>query len=283
MRPETDAVRELARDIHRCHMLSLALGDPLHPCRKVVGWQGLDLDSERYVPESWAGHLALAPILFISSNPSAGPQNAPFDARWERGSRSTDDELFEAADSAFDPGPWPGIIDGIYNRDQGGQRIGRWVSYWAWARRRASELLDRQPVPGTDYALTELVHCGSRDEHGVDDALAMCTQLYLSRVLSLAAAKVFVLTGKKARSAGEAMLGIHLDDRLWGPGELLGRRRCVIALPHSNERGSLKSIDANLGPERSDVVRAFLKRSDDTSALLSESASQRTTPEVSGT
>lgn len=105
MRPETDAVRELARDIHRCRMLSLALGDPLHPCRKVASWQGLDLDSERYVPESWAGHLALAPILFISSNPSAGPQNAPFDARWERGSRSTDDELFEAADSAFDPGP----------------------------------------------------------------------------------------------------------------------------------------------------------------------------------
>ena len=282
MRPETDAVRELARDIHRCHMLSLALADPLHPCRKVVGWQGLDLDSERYVPESWAGHLAMAPILFISSNPSAGPQNAAFEAWRQRGSGSADDELFEAADGAFDPGPWPGLIDGIYNRDQDGQRIGRWVSYWAWARKRASELLDRQPAPGRDYALTELVHCGSRDEHGVDNVLATCTRLCLSRVLSLAAAKVFVLTGKKAQSTGEAMPGIHLDHRLWGPGELLGRERCVIALPHSNERGSLKGIDANLGPERADVVRAFLKRSDDTPASLSESASQGTPPEVSG-
>ncbi len=100
-----NAIRLLASDIHRCEMLTAALDNPWHPCRSVVIWQGLDRHVERYVPEPWVGHLGSAPILFISSNPSAGPSGAPFDSRWQRGSRSTNQELFAAANGAFDLGP----------------------------------------------------------------------------------------------------------------------------------------------------------------------------------
>lgn len=95
-------------------------------------------------------------VLFVSSNPSANDRDAPFDPRWQWGSWSSDEDLFAACDGAFDPGPWPGIIGGVYNRDTDGCRIGHAVRYWSWTRKVARELLGREPQPGWDYALTEV-------------------------------------------------------------------------------------------------------------------------------
>jgi hypothetical protein len=52
-------------------------------------------------------------------------------------------------------------------------------------------------VPGQDYALTEVVHCGSGVERGVDEALETCSSRYLKRVISLSPAKLLVLVGTK--------------------------------------------------------------------------------------
>jgi hypothetical protein len=61
----------------------------------------------------------------------------------------------------------------------------------------ATDLLGRAPVPGQDYALTEVVHCGSGVERGVDEALETCSSRYLKRVISLSPAKLLVLVGTK--------------------------------------------------------------------------------------
>lgn len=146
---------------------------------------------------------------------------------------------------------------------QDGRRIGGWVRFWAWNRRIARELLEREPAPGRDYALTEVVHCGSRNEHGVGAALKECTNRYLQRAVEVSAAKVIVLTGSTALHAFQDKIDIHLDDGLlWGPGDLAGRRRCVIWLPHPNARGPRKGLVDNLGPERADVARSLLQSTD---------------------
>jgi hypothetical protein len=137
----------LAVDIFRCEVVADTLGGKRTSCQQVVAWQGLRPGVPRYVPEPWAGHLGSAPILFVSSNPSAGEAGEPFDPGRQLGSDSSDDELFTGAEGAFDPGPWPGITEAVYNRDRTGRRIGRWVSFWAWTRRIAAELLEREPVP----------------------------------------------------------------------------------------------------------------------------------------
>jgi len=224
--------------------------------------KGLQPDVPRYVPEPWAGHLGSAPILFVSSNPSAGGQREPFDPNRQWGSDRSDEELFMGAEGAFDPGPWPGITDGIYNRDQTGRPVGDRVKFWAWTRRIAGELLEREPVPGWDYALTEVVHCGSRQEHGVSAAVQACASRYLRRVLHASAASVIVLTGKTALGAFQAEMGVHLNDRLWGPGDLAGMTRCVIRLPHPGAHGPKKGLADNLGPHHANMVRSQLRGGD---------------------
>lgn len=71
-------------------------------------------------------------------------------------------------------------------------------------------------MPGRDYALTEVVHCGGRGEHGVSDAVPVCTSRYLLRVLHASAASVIVLTGASALRAFQAGTSVQVTDGLWG-------------------------------------------------------------------
>jgi hypothetical protein len=153
---EHGAVRDLARDIMRCGELESVLAGRDSSCREVVSWQGLDRAGRWYVPEPWAGHLGTAAILFVSSNPSAGEPGERFDRSRHMSRRDSDEDLFAAADGAFDDRRFPGIAAGRYNRDRAGRRAG--PKFWRWTQGIARELLGREPEPGADYALTEVVH-----------------------------------------------------------------------------------------------------------------------------
>ncbi|MCF3607522.1 hypothetical protein L2E81_13290 [Planktothrix agardhii 1033] len=59
--------------------------------------------------------------------------------------------------------------DGTYSRV---------TQFWAAVRKRAIELLQRDVIPGFDYALTEIVHCKSHHEIGVEQAQEQCVQAY---------------------------------------------------------------------------------------------------------
>src|SRR6266851_354016 len=111
-----NSVRRLATEIQRCPIVEAVLDGEDGPCCQVVGYQSKNRDNRWYVPEPWTGHIASARILFISSNPSAGEREEPFDPDRHMSRNDTDDDLFAAADGAFDVGPWPGIVDGIFNR-----------------------------------------------------------------------------------------------------------------------------------------------------------------------
>ena len=131
----------------------------------------------------------------------------------------TDENLFAAADGAFDSGPYPGIVDGIYNRNRRGERVD-YVHFWASTRARATELLWPDPLPGWDYALTEVAHCGSQKEHGVPEAAATtCSGRYLRRVVSASSARVIVLLGDTTLHDFETEFGdgLNFDNRLSGP------------------------------------------------------------------
>ena len=110
-------MQDLLLQISRCPNVARCLGKPdrSHPCSAIVNHQqALGID-EPYVPVPWIGHIETAPILFLSSNPSAtGVEFAP-KASW------SDDEIIDFHANGFDEDrerPW--IKGGVRNLQKDG-------------------------------------------------------------------------------------------------------------------------------------------------------------------
>ena len=227
-----ETARRLALDILHCELLGAARSDIAHPCAKAAGWYQASSDGRRYPPDPWMGHLAGARILFVGSNPAAGEQGALPGPDEAITSGARDDVLLAYYDGAFDAGQVPGVVDGTVYVDETGNRQSS--RYSVWAKRIAGELLGNEELlrPGVDYAMTEVVHCASKDQFGTWDAAQTCAERYLSRLLEVSCAGVVVVAGAVAQWAFTEMLGVALGEGMWGPGLLAGRERVVLILPH---------------------------------------------------
>ena len=201
-------MHELLLEIARCPVLAGVLDDradvPRHPCAPVAltQWDGLSPEDRRkrwrrvhQVPEPWVGHLREAPLLFVSSNPSRSgdisenPDDPAPGLTWN----DSDETLVERYEEAFDKF----IVDGI--RHSTGTKP---VHHWKEVRGRARELMGgRNPKPGLDYVLTEVVHCKSWSEEGVEEALETCSKLYLKRTILASGARVVIFLGRYAERA----------------------------------------------------------------------------------
>jgi uracil-DNA glycosylase len=185
------------RSIARCPNVNTCLNaqKSFHPCGAIVLSQS-DRCEGNYelfqVPEPWVGQIDVAPILFVSSNPSIGEDD-------HSSGNSPGDRVWESHHLAFGGGSRPYIIDGVWTTNAEGAKLKR-VPYWSWVRNRAQELIpDRAVVPGIDYALTEIVHCKSTDEVGVPEAAQTCAELHFDKLMSVSAAKVVVVVGRIAK------------------------------------------------------------------------------------
>jgi len=249
-----ESVRKLLLDIVRCPVTDeIRSGtSKISPCQKIVQ---LQTDMSFQLPEPWSGQIDSAPILFISSNPSIDQQEMYPDDSWNS------DRTIDFFHNRFTSrASW--VKDGLYALRRNGTRT-PWVRFWAAARARASEILEKERneiVPGIDFALTEVVHCKSRKEEGVKEAQEFCSQRYLRSVLAISAAKIFVVYGKVARDAVRRQFGssisdlsIHLSSLSIG-----GHSRIVAFLPAPNARGGEKSLRANIGDAGLSVIRRRL-------------------------
>jgi hypothetical protein len=103
---------------------------PTHPCQRVVGVQaGVPLE-EHHLPEPWSGHLASAPILFVSSNPSINTSEDYPQWGW------TDAGIVDFFDNRFGGGRKAWVTDGARSLRADGTRSGS-VALWAGVRNRA--------------------------------------------------------------------------------------------------------------------------------------------------
>lgn len=205
-----DEVTKLALEISSCSEVSSALTDGSHPCHKVVDWQSKQWDpqvlqitnSRMHRPEAWTGNLKSAQIVFLASNPSFNP-----DERFPNWSRSwSEDQIIDFATRRFiQEGERDyGAIDNGPNRDrtylESTELSDKSVAYWREIRARVAELLGKQTSEVSahgDFVMTELVHCKSFDEIGVDESLAKCSSHYLSGIFDLSPASLIIVMGKK--------------------------------------------------------------------------------------
>ncbi|MDB6160426.1 MAG: hypothetical protein JWO04_4132 [Gammaproteobacteria bacterium] len=115
------------------------------------------------------------------------------------------------------------------------------VRFWAAIRARAAELYRvkaKTLSPGQDFAITELVHCKSRNELGVQGAISECLKMHWEPTMRLAAARVIVVLGDVARRALALDGTATVQCRDW-----FGRPRLTAWLPHPNARKKRKFGD----------------------------------------
>ena len=235
---------ELLLAITRCPEIERARGDAGHPCAGIVGLQPPD---QFQAPEPWRGHIDAAPILFVSSNPGIRGREPFPPAGW------TDQGIIDYYQRCFD--------DDYTGPDRIDHRAYNSVAFWRGVRARAAEIIGRQAVPGTDFALTELVHCKSTGEQGVRRAHLTCAEQWLDRVLQASGADIIVLLGQQARDHCAARWGLDKAQPVHFGVATPGRERAVVILPHPNARGRRKVKDC-VGAEELVRLRALLARRD---------------------
>ncbi len=248
-----DRVVSVFNTISRCANVTACYNGRGDNCRAIIQYQIKEHAAATYadfrVPEPWVGQIDRARILFVSSNPSIG--------RDDHACGSTSDEaIWDSHHYAFGGEGHPAsILDGVYTVDGNGQRT-KAVRYWSWARRRAMELIPTA-VPGTDYAMTEVVHCKSTGEIGVAEVSATCVERHFSAVMSVAAAPVIIAVGAFAQ---RQIFGAPAPER---PVEmdLGGRRRLVVGLTHPSGFGNGKTLAKRYAEEHLAQLRAWAQRS----------------------
>jgi len=178
-----------------------------HPCSNIVSTQNNLLDVF-HLPEPWNGEIESAPILFISSNPSININEVYPTTSWP------DNEIIDFFSNRFG-GNWvdiqnyryyPKLKDGTYSKGN---------VFWGKVRNHSEKLLQRNVIAGIDFALTEVVHCKSVKEIGVQEAITECIK-YLPQILNMSGANIIIILGKKAELMVKDYLGISgSEDRFF--------------------------------------------------------------------
>lgn len=244
--------QQLLLEIAHCPHVEWIRSNPAgkHPCANLVRSQNKQRHFQ--LPEPWSGDIESAPILFLGANPSIAhctcTDDQPCAGEKFPTSATADDTIIDFFSRRFGA-PWAQITpSGPVKtlRHDGKHRTGG-GTFWGWARNRAKQILGRDPVIGTDFALTEVVHCKSRGvAAGVTpDCVATCTALYLNRVLAIAGARVVVCVGKQAHTSIQKLYPgtVPVDGGTTaGPVSIAGRCRCFAFLTAPAASGSHKTL-----------------------------------------
>jgi hypothetical protein len=211
---KTNEIENLATEIINCSEVGVALHQTSHPCHQVVDWQSKKWGtkivkiegSQMHRPEAWTGDLAVAPILFLSSNPSFNA--AEHFPNWNNEQWNISSTLDFAlnrftmnASRIYGASQWGDLKNFDRTIEKNGNLSKKRVRYWSWARKLVSYILDKpenQVSAISDYVMTEIVHCKSEYEMGVISARQKCKDKYLERILKNSPASLIFVVGKNA-------------------------------------------------------------------------------------
>lgn len=225
------------------------------PCKEICNFQlvhspeigNIPQTNEKswfHSPEPWNGDLDTAEILFVSSNPSIDFDDKTFPRLEGGGSENRDIEIERffidrlEKDENYNNVYWKGIL-----------------KYSGYILRETDNVekieKDKERKISPKIALTEIVHCKSKKEIGVEKAARTCYENHTKYVLqyfleSPTTPKVVVFVGRVARETIKELasnIDPHVDyeedlasfcQHEFGTGD--GKARFIF-LPHPNARG----------------------------------------------
>jgi len=252
MSKETE-IKKLLEEISHCKIAKAYFlnNERGVPCKIIIEFQGASEIKDFSVPEPWSGDVLKAKILFVSLNPGIGEgEIAP---KW-------DWDLSEI-DSLFTNKFINGIVSGKYGLYAKG--VERSISSWNQIRNTTLTLfklehtLDNceKVVRENYFALTDIVHCKSRESIGISETVKNECSKYLRKILSLSVAKIIICLGVKVKEYFMEQYEIEESKRT----EIEGKERWVIFAPHTNARGARK-IEKVLKDQKIDIetIRLWL-------------------------
>lgn len=247
-------MNNLLAEITHCDLLESSKSGVPGPCSRIVSVQHQLALDDHQVPEPWTGKLNEARIVFISSNPSID-FDEPYPT-WSDNLESTDEfftNRFGDRPGQIRDGKYPPVKDGSW---------GPAVRFWSGVRQRAFEVLPNAE-PGVDYAMTEVVHCKSRNEVGVREALSTCAERYMPRIINEAPkAQLLVVFGVHAALAMAEVFNIELDSEKRSARMTQGGvQRTVVYLDHPASGGKSKRFETALSPDDLQTIRRDLANS----------------------
>lgn len=250
--------KSLAIEIARCSSVREAFADVNHPCHLVVSTQ--KSDEFRQLPEPWYGNIVKCKVLFISSNPSIDENQREIAEVFPTESWEDSQIGSWAMNRVMDGSGESGVsfnleghqnflwkcVDGKF-RGQGANQKSPQAT-WNGIHNRAVELLGTGSNPATNYALTEVVHCKSKDEIGVKQSATHCSSRWMDQIIGLSEElKVVVLVGAQVRDSfaqSKYKLGSNFGSKIMSSDLLseakqnsfvsvvLGKRLLFVYLPH---------------------------------------------------
>ena len=240
---DSKKVSKLLLDICKCPNIKRAAKDKSHPCHRIFEAQK-DLPCF-HLPEPWNGDLVNAPLLIISSNPSIGEDEEYPTCQWE------DDKKEDFFVNRFS-GHWtcdrnPLLSDGTY---------GKQVKFWNEIHKQAKRAFGREVEAGKDYAITEVVHCKSRNKKGFDKAVDECGGKWIEKIIAKSGSRVIMALGP-ARYWLRKHYNISDEKQFYDPLFISGRERAVLFVgsPGSNEK---RKLDVILSKEQKQHLNSLL-------------------------
>ena len=248
MKKET---RDLLLEIVRCPNIDACYKESGCVCNDIVKVQKCERENFS-VPEPWNGDLENAKILFVSSNPSFNESENYPEMKWD------DEKIIEFFDGRFN-GKYTDVRkdNKVCVRNVDGAN-GKAEPYWGYIRNRTAELLynncEDMVKHGEDYCLTEVVHCKSKNEKGLNSSvISECYNKYFNRLVRLSNCKVIIIVGNKAFRTLTAS-GIKISEELLRKGD-----KKIYSEEVELENGVKKLFTYLDAPAAGEPLKSFMK------------------------
>lgn len=211
-----DKVSSLINQIVQCGVNTQHADSECH-----AAWiaQGCTCIDDFHLPEPWNGNIESASLLFLSINPGYSPNELypRLGNGWwidESGKLSVQRVADFFTNRFSSEHNYVMNEDGrrfcIKMEDGSYRRLRR--SYWENIHKIATLILNRDVCIGKDYAITEIVHCKTSRESGLNEkCYSRCLTLWLKQILNVAQkANTIIVVGEKPR----ILIGQFVEQRI---------------------------------------------------------------------
>ncbi len=219
-------------------------------CEKILTSQKRD-NNNYQMPQPWNGNIETSKILFISFNQSLDLDEYYPDNSWKK--NDVHDFFINRFSEKF---IW--VKNQLYPLEKNKQYRDskHWIRYWAGVRNFAKFIFQFTPEPGIDYSLTEIVHCKSIEENGVNEAALECYNKHFNNILNLTSAKIFIVVGKKTEKKVKSINNFNSKAKLQIQ-KINDIERIWVFIPHPYARGKKNFGDFFTKKELS-TIRKYL-------------------------